>query len=199
MAEGFYLVVFGVGLGLLLVTFLLGELFEFGGEIAHDIGGLFDHDVGAVGAHGLDLGGTAEPRATPFTSRMLFVFAAAFGGAGFIGAASGLPVLLSAALGLVVGFGVAAAGFFLIIRPLAGQQGTSQDKPAEFVGLRATVTSGIPAGGWGQISFTAAWSGTRRVEAARSVDGRPVLAGTAVRIVRPAGPGVTVEPIEKEL
>ena len=58
-----FLVIFGVGLALLAVTFILGEIFDFG-----------DHG---------DLG--ADP--SPLSSRVIFVFATAFGGCGFIGTA----------------------------------------------------------------------------------------------------------------
>jgi len=175
-----FLTIFGVGLGLLIVTFVVGELFEFGSGLADNV-----FDFGGD-AH-VDLGADA----TPFSSRILFVFATAFGGFGYIGAAMGWPVWGASALAIVGGLAIAAGTFFLIVLPMSRQQASTDVREADFAGLSGQVTSEIPAGGLGRVTVIAPASKARVALAARSADGERIPFGATVRIEVP-GPGPAI-------
>lgn len=159
-----FLVIFGVGLALLSLAFIVGELFDFG-------------DSG-------DLGDSP----TPFSSRVVFVFATAFGGFGFVGMALDWPTWASVTFAVVGGLAVAGGTFFLIVLPMARQQGSTDVHEADFAGLEGQVTSEIPQGGLGRVTVIAPASKARVALPARSVDGRRVPLGATVRI-EVTGPG----------
>jgi hypothetical protein len=178
--EVAFLTIFGVGLGLLIVTFIVGELFEIGGDLFHD---LFDFG----GEAHVDLGADASP----FSSRILFVFATAFGGFGYIGAAMGWPIWAASALAVAGGLAVAAGTFFVIVLPMSRQQGSTDVHETDFEGLSGQVTSEIPAGGLGRVTVIAPTSKARVALAARSADGERIPFGATVRIEVP-GPGPAI-------
>lgn len=174
-----FLVIFGVGLLLALVTFVVGELFDLGGDGGADGGGEVGH---------------ASP--SPFSSRILFVFATSFGGFGFIGTAMDWPAWGSVALAIGGGLSVAIGTFFLVVMPMARQQGSTDVHEQDFNGLEGRVTSEIPENGLGRVTVIAPTSKARIALAAKSIDGRRIAFGTTVRIER-SGPGAaTVAPIE---
>ena len=174
-----FLVIFGVGLLLALVTFLIGELFDFGADGGADSGG--------------ELGDSGP---SPFSSRILFVFATAFGGFGFIGTAMDWPTWASLLLAMGGGMAVAVGTFFLIVMPMARQQGSTDVHDEDFEGLMGRVTSEIPENGLGRVTVIAPTSKARVALAARSADGRRIAFGTTVR-VQNSGPGAaTVVPAE---
>jgi hypothetical protein len=166
-----FLTIFGIGLVLLVVTFIIGEIFDFGGD-----GG------------GGELGGDSP---SPFSSRILFVFATAFGGFGYIGAALDWPVWVAALLAIGGGLAVAAGTFFLIVLPMSRQQGSTDVHDTDFAGMDGQVTSEIPAGGLGRVTVIAPTSKARVALAARSADGERIPFGATVRIQVP-GPGPAV-------
>ena len=169
-----FLVIFGIGLSLLVVTFIIGELFDFGGDGGTDSGG--------------ELGSDSP---SPFSSRIVFVFATAFGGFGFIGTALDWPTWSSALLAVGGGLAVAGGTFFLIVLPMARQQGSTDVHDADFTGLNGQVTSEIPAGGLGRVTVIAPTSKARVGLAARSADGSRIPFGATVRIESP-GPGTAI-------
>ena len=177
-----FLVIFGVGLLLALVTFLIGELFDFGSDGGADSGG--------------ELGETSP---SPFSSRILFVFATAFGGFGFIGTAMDWPAWASLGLAAAGGLAVAVGTFFLIVMPMARQQGSTDVHDEDFAGLTGRVTSEIPENGLGRVTVIAPTSKARVALAARSADGRRIPFGTTV-LVEHSGPGTaTVVPADNNL
>ncbi|MCK9520545.1 MAG: YqiJ family protein [Dehalococcoidia bacterium] len=177
-----FLVIFGLGLVLTVITFVIGELFDLG-DVTADSGG----EVGTEGA-----------TASPFSSRILFVFATAFGGFGFIGSTSGWPLWASVGLAVVGGLLVAGGTFFLIVLPMARQQGWVRVSESEFVGAEGRITAEIPEGGTGRVTLVAASSGARVAQAARSADGSRIPLGTVVRIVHTGQGMAVVAPLERE-
>lgn len=174
-----FLIIFGVGFFLTVITFAIGELFDLGGDGAADAGG-FD----------------AHP--SPFSSRILFVFITAFGGFGVIGQALGWPVWGSVTLAVAGGVGVAAGTFFLIVLPLSRQQGSTTVLETDFIESEGEVTAEIPAGGVGRVTVVSTASGARVARPARSVTGERVAFGTLVRVIH-AGQGLmTVAPVQAE-
>lgn len=174
--EVAFLTIFGIGLGLLIVTFIIGELFEFGSNLL-DFGDGIESDLGSD--------------ASPFSSRILFVFATAFGGFGYIGAAMGWPVWGASTLAIFGGLAIAAGTFFAIVLPMSRQQGSTDVREADFEGLSGQVTSEIPEGGLGRVTVIAPASKARVALAARSADGARIPFGATVRIEVP-GPGPAI-------
>ncbi len=173
-----FLVIFGIGLAMLAITFVLGELFDFGdfGDSGHELGG--------------DTPG-------PFSSRVIFVFAVAFGGFGFIGTALDWETWISAMFAVIGGLGVAGGTFFLVVLPMSKQQASTDVHGSDFAGLQAQVTSEIPEGGLGRVTVIAPAGGARVALPARSADGKRIAFGATVRIEMP-GPGpATVVAVSK--
>lgn len=172
-----FLVIFGIGLFLTVVTFVVGELFDFGSDGGAD----FD---------------SSTP--SPFSSRILFVFATAFGGFGYIGQTLDWSVWASVLLAAVGGFAVSGGTFFLIVMPMSRQQGTTSVSQSDFLGLQGQVSSEIPPDGVGRVSVVAPGSGARVAHAARSSSGECIPQGTSVRVMA-VGPGsITVAPLGTE-
>lgn len=171
-----FLVIFGVGLILLLVAFIVGELFDFG-------------DGGA------DAGGELGDSPSPFSSRVVFVFATAFGGFGYVGAALDWPVWLAALFAIAGAVAVAGGTFFLIITPMARQQGSTDVHFSDFDGMNGQVTSEIPEGGLGRVTVIAPTSKARVALAARSATGERIPFGTTVRIEHSGQGTATVVPV----
>jgi hypothetical protein len=168
-----FLIIFGVGLLLLLVTFAIGELFDLG-DGGHDAG----HELG--------------DNPSPFSSRILFVFVTAFGGFGFIGQAADWPTWASVTFAVGGGLAVAAGTFFLVVLPMARQQGSVHVREADFLDLEGQVIIEIPEQGVGRVSFVHPGSGARVAQAARSADGQRIPGGTRVRVVDVGANAVSV-------
>ncbi|MGD9933811.1 MAG: hypothetical protein AB7T37_08815 [Dehalococcoidia bacterium] len=173
-----FLIIFGVGFMLTVVTFIVGELFDLG-----DLGGDGADTLGADGA-------------SPFSSRVLFVFMTAFGGFGFIAQSADWALPAAVLAGLVGGGGVAAGTFFLIVLPMARQQGTTSFKGEDLIELQGEVVDDIPAGGLGRVSFLPPGTGARVSRAARSQSGGHIAPGTAVRVVNVGPTSITVAPVD---
>ena len=172
-----FLVIFGVGLFLAVVTFIVGEFFDLGAE------------------GGSDFDGTSH---SPFSSRILFVFATAFGGFGYIGQSLDWSIWAAVLFAAFGGFAVAGGTFFLIVMPMSRQQGSTHVAQSDFLGLQGQVSSEIPEGGVGRVSVVAPGSGARVAHAARSSSGERIAQGTPVRVMA-VGPGsITVAPVGSE-
>lgn len=169
-----FVVIGGVGFLFLLLSLVVGDVFEAVG---------FDHGIGGDG--GMDFG--------IFDTRVLSVFITAFGGFGAIAVWSGFGAVASSFFGLLGGvvFGgvVSAFGRFLI-----GQQASSSVADVDLIGRTAQVTVGIKPGEIGQISTRI---GDERIEKiARSRNNDEITVGTIVKVSSISGDSVIVE-IEK--
>jgi hypothetical protein len=172
-----FLIIFGVGLALAIITFVIGDLFDLGDG---------DADSGVhIGEHG----------ASPFSSRILFVFLTAFGGFGYIGQSLDWDAGESVLLALAGGLGVAAGTFFLIVLPMSKQQGTTHVTEDDFLNREGQVTSEIPEGGLGRVTLVVPASGARVSPAARSANGERIPFGTSIRVVGVGTGVVTVVPL----
>jgi membrane-bound ClpP family serine protease len=171
-----FLIIFSLGLFLAFITFIVGELFDLGGD------------------GGMDSGGPAgEGTPSPLSSRILFVFATAFGGFGFIGTVLEWPTWVSVLAAVVGGLLVAAGTFFLIVLPMAKQQGTTTVRAGDFVNLIGQVTSEIPEGGLGRVTVIAPASQARVGMPARADSGGRIAFGSTVRVLAEGGGVLTVE------
>jgi membrane protein implicated in regulation of membrane protease activity len=137
-----FLVIGGIGFALLVITWVAGELFDFGSDVA----GWFGLDGGADVSDG-DFGDGPSP----LSSRVLFTFLTAFGGGGAIATIYGLSTMPASLVGVVSG--VVLGGLtWAVARGLWRQQSTSTLEMSSLVGRRARVAVAIPAAGPGQVT-----------------------------------------------
>ena len=177
-----FLIIFGLGLMLTVVTLVIGELFDFGGDATADTGS--------------ELG---EGGPSPLSSRIVFVFATAFGGFGFIAREFGWEIWAQLLAAMAGGVAVAGGTFFLIVVPMAKQQSTVRVRDSDFIDLEGQVTAEIPENGLGRVTLVAPSSGARVAQAARSANGQRIPYGAAVRVIQSGQGTVTVVPAQSGL
>lgn len=164
-----FLLIGGIGFLFLIVSLIVGDLFD---AIGFDL----DFDGGDGGFGVLD-------------SRVLSVFMTAFGGFGAIGVQAGWGALSSSLAGLAGG-AILGAAVSLFGRFLYSQQASSSFSTNALIGRTAQVTVEIKAGQIGQITCRV---GEERVEKiARTRDGSELPLGTIVKIEEILGDAVIV-------
>jgi membrane protein implicated in regulation of membrane protease activity len=164
-----FLIIAGVGFIFLLLSFVLGDLFE---HLNADI----DLNSGNDGIALLD-------------SRVISIFLTAFGGVGAICSKLGFDVTLSSVGGLLGGITLGGIVFFFG-RLLYRQQASSSVGAHQLIGRTAEVVVAIKPGSVGQISCRI---GPERIEKlARAKDDLEIKAGSQVRIEEIAGESVVV-------
>jgi hypothetical protein len=207
--SAIFLICFFVGVLYVLATAAMGlgqdalHLPAFGGDHGHG------HDIAAGGSahgaadaaggvhgsgadvhggshiassgHGNGVTGGAAYTPSPISLFNAMAFLTCFGAAGYIlRTAVDLwwPLSLVGALG--AGFLAAWGTWLFLARVLIpGARAVGAD---QLVGKVATVTTGLPAGGIGEILYTL--GGARHSDGARSLDGTPIPRGTEVVITR---------------
>ena len=168
---GVFLAIGAVGFIFLLISLVVGDLFDS-----------FGFDTG--------LDGGADGHAL-LDSRVLSVFVTSFGGFGAIGIQMGLSMVASSLMGLAGGI-VLGGLVSLFARFLYKQQSSSSVGTAQMVGRTAQVIVSIAPGSLGQISCRV---GEERIEKlARSKDNLEIKAGAMVRVEEVAGDSVIVTP-----
>ena len=150
-----YVIFFGVGIGFILISVVIGELVEVEG-------GVFSFLRPTLIALLLTVTGGLGLLLTPRLEETY--------GAGFV-------LTISALSGLFVAFLVNQ----FIIRPLHKAQNTSAFYKQTVIGTMATVISPIPPGGYGKIRYSV--SGSVVTGPAKSEDGEEVKNGESVDIV----------------
>lgn len=160
-----------LGFGVLIISLVFGELFDF---LAHDAD--FDH------------GGPSF-----LSSRVLSVLVTAFGGLGAIGINAGMSIAASSAMGFAGG--VACAGVvYWFARFLFSQQATTMVTTTDLVGRTARVVVSIPASGVGQVRCQ---SGEELIDkVARSRTGEAISENSLVTIDQVLGEIVIVQPLK---
>lgn len=164
-----FLGIAAIGFAFLLVSFIIGDIFDS-----------FGFDTG--------VDGMADGHAV-LDSRVISVFVTAFGGFGAIGIQLGLGIAASSLMGLAGG--VLLGGLVSLFgRFLHNQQSSSSVGTGQLIGRTAQVTVSIAPGSLGQISCRI---GEERVEKlARSKDNREIKTGAIVRVDEIAGDSVIV-------
>jgi membrane protein implicated in regulation of membrane protease activity len=165
-----FLAIGGLGFLFLLVSFIVGDIFEA-------LGFEFDLDLDGNGDFGL------------LDSRVIAMFLTAFGGFGAIGAALDYGALISSLFG--IGGGVLfGAVVFYFGKFLYSQQSSSSIPEEALIGRTAQVVVPIHANQIGQITCRV---GEERIEKiARARDGAEIKAGSTVRIEEVTGDSVIV-------
>ena len=192
--ANFYLICFTVGFTLSLLSFLAGALnLHLPGLGHHHIHihlPHFDHaghlhlphmHLDGGGAHAAGGAHVESGGISPFNFSSLMAFLAWFGGAGYL-LTTVWHVWALMALGLAMMSGVTGGMivFLFVAKVLMHGDYTLHESDYDPIGLLANVTSGIRAGGTGEIVYSV--EGTRQVCGARSEDGTPIEKGTEVVI-----------------
>jgi hypothetical protein len=176
-AFGVFLGLAAIGFLFLLISLVVGELFDLG-----DLFGDHEFDAGAdTDGHG---GGTSF-----LSSRVISVFITAFGGFGAIGSQLGYGVGVSTAMGLASGL-VFGGLIYLFVSFLHGQEASSDVRVGDLVGSTGEVSVTIPKGGLGQIRCAHGESVVEKV--ARSQDGEEIRVNTLVKVEAVVGETVMV-------
>jgi hypothetical protein len=170
--ELFYLICFGVGLVMTVVSFA-------GGGVHHSLHfghwhfGLHHAHHGHAGSHGVSF-------LNGFT---VTAFLCWFGGAGYLLERYGrlvAPVILG--LALLTGLAGASLIFLFLARVLAPHDRALTPEDTEMTGVIARVSGTIRQGGTGEILFSQ--NGARRSSPARSDTGDTVARDTEVVVMR---------------
>jgi membrane protein implicated in regulation of membrane protease activity len=214
MLTCFYISLLILGGGYIALTFLVGELLDFGEDVGQAMEGVSDSVGEALGSLGdalegvlggaeaADVGGIELPEVgeiglehevegpSPFSLRVVAMFAVGFGAGGLIG--KGLGV--SDALSLVPASGVAAltaALMWVFLRFLYGEQRSTSIQAADYVGLVGRVIIAFPQDRPGQVALVV--KGQRINAPARSEDGSPIPAHAEVEVLGMEGGMVVVK------
>ena len=157
-------VCFFAGIALIIISVLLGSLFDI------------------VGIDGFDLDFGGSSIVLPFSPIVFVLFSAVFGGMGWIlwekvpGLFWILMLLISAATGFAVCFSIQ----HFIITPLKKAQNTSTPDVQDLVGLPATVAETIMENGFGEIRYVI--NGNSYTSPAKTINGGEIKAGGSVAI-----------------
>lgn len=190
--ETFYLACFLFGLGMVVVSTLMGAAHmalpgahdgfhighngHAGNGGGHNAGG----HTGAHNGHGAD--GDGHSGGWPLWNlSTLLAFLMWFGAAGYIATRyAGFPAQLALMPGVLFG----AAGGLLVswfLRFVLRGETEMDPRAYRMEGTLARVSIGIPDGGTGEIIYSK--GETRRGEGARSIDGRPIARGEEVVVL----------------
>jgi membrane protein implicated in regulation of membrane protease activity len=210
MLTCFYLSLLILGGGYIAITFVVGELVDFGEDVGHAMEGISDSVAEALGSLGdalegvlggaeaADAGHVELPEIglehevegpSPFSLRTVAMFGVGFGAGGLIGKGLGM----SDALSLVPASGVAlvtGSVMWLFLRFLYGEQRSTSIQAPDYLGLVGRVIIPIPQGKPGQVALVV--KGQRMNVPARSEDGSPIPAHVEVEVVSLEGGMVVV-------
>lgn len=163
-----YFAIMATGIILLLLTLILGEIFD-----------VFDF--------GFDIGDGAGP----FSGPVLGIGLTAFGAAGMLTRVYDWPTLLGAITAGVSALAFGGLGWWMLAL-IHRQTGSTDQTMSSMAGRLGEVTTRITPEGIGEVLLTSSDS-TRHV-LARSKDGQDIPPGTVVRVIQTYGGSVIVEP-----
>lgn len=145
-----------------------------------------------LGAHALHIGhamhvhpaahGSMQETSSPFNLGSVLAFLIWFGGVGFLlHALSALALLLVVVLASLAGLAGAVVIALFLVKVLVPAQTIVDPNQYRLDGTSGRITAAIPAGGTGEITYSKA--GTRRSDAARSIDDQALPHGAEVVIM----------------
>lgn len=155
---------FFVGIGLTLVSLVIGQF----GDI--------------VGVDGLDIGDIGIDFLLPLSPMIYVLFCTVFGGMGLIllKVCPSLSMILILVIAICTGI-IISAGFYRgIIIPLKKAQNTSAPAQEELIGVLAKVQESIPKNGYGEIAYVV--NGNSYIAPAKTTDGHSIQKGCEVTI-----------------
>jgi hypothetical protein len=181
-AENWYLVCFGIGLALSLLSFFggfghlhLGHLHGGHLHLSHSHAGhVHTHAPHAAGHHS---------SISPVNGFTLMAFLCWFGGTGYLlRRFTGVLGLGVFATSIISGVAGAAIIFWFLARVLLPSERVLTAEETEITGVLARVSSPIREGGTGEIAYSQ--GGARRAAAARSDAGAPIARDVEVVVLR---------------
>lgn len=178
-AENWYLVCFGVGLALSVLTFFggVGHL-----QLGHFHGGHF-HLEHTHASHLHTHAGGHETGLSPLNGFTFMAFLCWFGGTGYLlcrfSPLWGVGVF---AVAIISGLAGAAIIFWFLARVLLPRERALTTEDTEITGVLARVSSPIREGGTGEIAYSQ--GGARRAAAARSDAGAAIARDVEVVVLR---------------
>lgn len=151
---------FGVGVMYTVISFCLGQLFDF-----------------------LDFDGNVElgSNISPLKPIVIAAFITVFGGAGIILMKSNLSFIISLAIAFSIASTISYIIYRFIIINLYKAQNTSAIEIQKLIGHKAKVTLAIPKDGYGKITYIV--NGNTYNSPAKSDDGNEINTGKSVKIV----------------
>ena len=195
MLPSIYLLVMLVPGFFLLISFFLGEIFDWVGEIGEGALGLLESALEAlpfIGDVDLTPEGVEGEKMGFGMFRALLVFATFFGAGGYLASATfpDLHVGWTVAVSLVAGL-IGFIPSFFIFGQLAKMEANSAPALALMVGMTGTVTVSIEAGHPGQIELATSVGLFRQT--ARAADS--ISRGARVEVVSVEGSVVSVRQV----
>lgn len=180
---------FSFGLLFTIATFLLGA---FGNDFH-----VHGSSHGFFGGHGAHSAHSGE-HVSPFSMSTISAFLAWFGGSGYLlSTYSPLTVFTITLAATAFGLFGGAAVFLVIARVIVPRLTVMNADDFRVQGAIARVTSGIQAGGIGEIVYTL--GGTRHADGARSVSGESIERDTQVIVLRVEKGIAVVEPLTNHI
>jgi len=179
-----YLLCLGGGFFFLVVLAMMGHFFDGAGG----------HDIGSGGHAEAGADGTDGDGVSAFSPMIIAAFMTGFGAFGYLLTLvpATRPPIISAPLAAVGAFGFASVIVSTLRMVFRRTQSSSESAVASVVGMTATLGTGIPENGVGEIVYVQ--GGTRYTAPARSEDGKPIATGAAVVVTRLAGTQFFVKP-----
>ena len=162
----FFQICFFVGLVLIVISFIFGNLFELAGLEGLDL----DFDILGINMF------------LPINLTLYILFATVFGGVGWIMLNSYpfLAKVIIITISVVSGLFICTLVNNLVMKPLKKAQNTSAPEQEELIGVRAVVTETIFAEGFGEIRYEV--KGNSFTSPAKSTTGVEIKAGKEVAI-----------------
>lgn len=199
--QCFYFALMVAGGGFLIVSFAIGEAFDFAGDIGDHLVGVLDsaleafhidlipdvsHFEGAGGDH--HFGG----KANPFSLRAIAAFAAFFGSVGTVMTYYDQPFWVTLVFSVVSGAvgWLAAWGITLFF---VRQAATTQIGEKDFIGQTGNVTVPIPNDGFGTVSVNV---GGQMMNLPAQCPNESLNAGVSVTVVSKTGATLIVRKTE---
>ncbi|MBI4165845.1 MAG: hypothetical protein HY508_08940 [Acidobacteria bacterium] len=173
-AFAVFLGIAAVGFLVLIISFFMGEIFDFG-----------DHSF----EHHFDAGDGVSF----MSGRVLSVFVTAFGSFGAIGTHLGYNIGLSTVMGLAGGLAFGGM-IYLFASFLYGQQASTDASISELAGRKGQVSVAIPKGGVGQVRCMLGQTAVEKI--ARAKDGGEIPANSLVMIEEVVGDTIVVRKAE---
>jgi len=178
-----YLLCLGGGFLFLIILALLGHFVD--GVEHHDMGSTLA-ETGASDSHGSGV--------SVFSPMIIAAFLTGFGAFGYLlslveGTRSPAISAPLAAVGAFAFASVIVSALRLVFRKT---QSSSESTAASVVGMSATLGTGIPENGVGEIVYVQ--GGTRYTAPARSEDGKAIATGAPVTVTRLVGSQFFVKP-----
>lgn len=155
-----FYVCFGVGVVYTIISFSLGQLFDF-----FDFNGHFE-----VGAN-----------ISPLKPSVIAAFITVFGGVGILLMKKEILFIISLSCAFIVALIVAYIIYKFVIVQLYKAQNTSAVERQKLIGQKAKVTLSIRQGGYGKITYVV--NGNTYNSPAKTEDGGEIMVGKEVEIV----------------